>query len=158
MHDLFETLEGKSPSQEPMAEGAMLLHGEALRFETELLAALTEITANSPFRHMVAPGGYTMSVAMANCGTAGWVTDRTGYRYDRHDPENRRPWLAIPACFRDPVTQSAAHAGYPGFRPDACLINWYGPGARLSLHQDVTSPIRSSRSRWACRRHFCSAA
>jgi DNA oxidative demethylase len=115
MHDLFETLEGKSPSQEPMAEGAMLLHGEVLRFETELLAALTEITANSPFRHMVAPGGYTMSVAMANCGTA-------------------------------------------GFRPDACLINWYGPGARLSLHQDVTSPIRSSRSRWACRRHFCSAA
>ncbi|SDR61810.1 alkylated DNA repair protein (DNA oxidative demethylase) [Rhizobiales bacterium GAS113] len=136
MRDLFEPLEGKSPSQEPMAEGAVLLHGEALRLEAELLAALTEITANSPFRHMITPGGYSMSVAMTNCGTAGWVTYRTGYRYDRHDPENGRPWPAMPTCFLDLAAQAAAHAGYPGFHPDACLINRYEPGTRLSLHQD----------------------
>src|SRR3989441_52300 len=90
----------------------------------------------APFRHMVTPGGYRMSVAMTNCGAAGWVTDRTGYRYDSHDPQTGRPWPAMPDVFADLAAQAAARAGFDGFAPDACLINRYEPGARLSLHQD----------------------
>ena len=77
MHDLFELIGPSDPPKETMAEGAVLLRGAALPFEKEVLAALNDITAISPFRHMVTPGGYTMSVAMTNCGAAGWVTDRT---------------------------------------------------------------------------------
>jgi DNA oxidative demethylase len=119
-----------------MAEGAVLLRGAALPFEKEVLAALNDITAISPFRHMVTPGGYTMSVAMTNCGAAGWVTDRTGYRYDHIDPETGNPWPPMPGCFLDLAVAAASQAHYPEFRPDACLINRYEPGARLSLHQD----------------------
>jgi alkylated DNA repair protein (DNA oxidative demethylase) len=136
MNDLFERVAPLQPSREIMAEGAVLLRGTALPFEKQLLAALRDITAASPFRRMVTPGGYTMSVAMTNCGAAGWVTDRTGYRYDRIDPETGKPWPPMPAGFLELATAAAADAGYPQFRPDACLINRYEPGARLSLHQD----------------------
>lgn len=136
MLDLFETLAPLDPPAEIMAEGALLLRRAALRFETELLAALDGITSQAPFRHMVTPGGFTMSVAMTNCGAAGWVTDRTGYRYDRNAPQTGRPWPAMPASFLALATAAATQAGYPDFRPDACLINRYEPGARLSLHQD----------------------
>ncbi|EYR82234.1 DNA oxidative demethylase AlkB [Shinella sp. 838] len=136
MHDLFDALVPPMPAAEAMAEGAMLLRGTALAYETDLLAALGDITAQSPFRHMVTPGGFTMSVAMTNCGAAGWVTDRTGYRYDRNDPQTGRPWPGMPECFLALSVEAATAAGYPGFRPDACLINRYEPGARLSLHQD----------------------
>ncbi|MBX9845422.1 MAG: DNA oxidative demethylase AlkB [Xanthobacteraceae bacterium] len=136
MNDLFERIAPLRPSKEIMAEGAVLLHGAALPFETELLAALHDIGATAPFRHMVTPGGFTMSVAMTNCGAAGWVTDRTGYRYDRIDPETGQPWPPMPDCFRELAVTAATDAGYSDFRPDACLINRYEPGARLSLHQD----------------------
>ncbi|MCP4559390.1 MAG: DNA oxidative demethylase AlkB [Bosea sp.] len=136
MLDLFETLAPLDPPAEIMAEGAILLRGAAIPFETELLAALDDITGQAPFRHMVTPGGFTMSVAMTNCGAAGWVTDRTGYRYDRNDPQTGRPWPAMPESFLALATTAAKQAGYPDFRPDACLINRYEPGARLSLHQD----------------------
>lgn len=136
MNDLFDGIAPLAPSKDIMTEGAVLLRGTALPFETQLLAALREITAISPFRHMVTPGGYTMSVAMTNCGAAGWVTDRTGYRYDRIDPETGHPWPAMPACFLELAVVAAVDGGYPQFRPDACLINCYEPGARLSLHQD----------------------
>jgi len=85
---------------------------------------------------MVTPGGFEMSVAMTSCGAAGWVTDRHGYRYDRRDPASGSPWPPIPEIFRDLAGAAAAEAGFPGFRPDACLINRYEPGARMSLHQD----------------------
>jgi alkylated DNA repair protein (DNA oxidative demethylase) len=85
---------------------------------------------------MVTPGGHSMSVAMTNCGSAGWVTDRSGYRYDGVDPESRAPWPTMPPSFRELATQAAAEAGFDGFAPDACLINRYQPGARMSLHQD----------------------
>jgi alkylated DNA repair protein (DNA oxidative demethylase) len=85
---------------------------------------------------MVTPGGYRMSVAMTNCGDFGWITDRSGYRYDALDPESGKPWPKMPAVFLDLAARAAAAAGYPGFVPDACLINRYEPGARLSLHQD----------------------
>jgi alkylated DNA repair protein (DNA oxidative demethylase) len=136
MNDLFDRVAPLDPPREIMAQGAMLLRGAALPFEQDLLKALTDTAAISPFRHMVTPGGYTMSVAMTNCGAAGWVTDRTGYRYDRMDPETDRPWPPMPACFLALAIAAAADAGYPAFRPDGCLINRYEPGARLSLHQD----------------------
>ncbi len=120
----------------PLAEGAVLLGGFALPMEAPLLAALAAVVAEAPFRHMVTPGGFTMSVAMTNCGAAGWVTDRRGYRYDAIDPESRRPWPAIPATFDELARRAAEAAGFAGFAPDACLINRYEPGARLSLHQD----------------------
>src|SRR5439155_24093077 len=119
-----------------MAAGAVLLHGYALPRETELLADLAQLLTEAPVRHMVTPGGFTMSVAMTNCGKVGWVTDRGGYRYDRHDPESGKPWPVMPENFLALATGAAAEAGYPDFVPDACLINRYEPGARLSLHQD----------------------
>jgi len=77
-----------------------------------------------------------MSVAMTNCGAAGWVSDRTGYRYRRIDPETGRPWPAMPAVFAELAARAAEVAGFPAFAPDVCLANRYAPGARLSLHQD----------------------
>jgi alkylated DNA repair protein (DNA oxidative demethylase) len=89
-----------------------------------------------------------MSVAMTNCGRAGWVTDRKGYRYTSTDPETGRPWPAIPLIFEDLAMRAAAAAGFTGFAPDACLMNRYEPGTRLSLHRDenerdLTAPIVS---------------
>ena len=114
----------------------MLLAGFARPADAPLLAALGEVVAKAPFRHMMTPGGFTMSVAMTNCGAAGWVTDRRGYRYDAHDPNTGRTWPAMPAVFHDLAQSAAAAAGFPGFKPDACLLNRYQPGARLTLHQD----------------------
>jgi alkylated DNA repair protein (DNA oxidative demethylase) len=119
-----------------MAEGALLLRGFAKPFEAELVAALRDIVARAPFRHMVTPGGHQMSVAMTNCGDAGWVTDRSGYRYDANDPEAGQPWPAMPASFRRLAMEAAVTAGFDGFSPDVCLVNRYAPGARMSLHQD----------------------
>jgi DNA oxidative demethylase len=136
MSDLFDSIIPLNPPREVMAEGAMLLRSAALPFETDILIAIQAITAVSPFRHMVTPGGFVMSVAMTNCGAAGWVTDRSGYRYDALDPESGKPWPAMPASFLDLAVAAAKEAGYPNFVPDACLINRYEPGARLSLHQD----------------------
>ena len=134
MQDLFEN--PAATSREPLADGATLLRGSALSYETEILAALQSVTAASPFRQMTTPGGYVMSVAMTNCGAAGWVTDRAGYRYEPVDPQTGQPWPALPDCFRELAVAAATAAGYPDFIPDACLINRYQPGARLSLHQD----------------------
>ena len=134
--DLFENVADVQPSREVMAEGAVLLRGFAQSVEAELIAALREIAAQAPFRHMVTPGGHQMSVAMTNCGRYGWVTDRGGYRYDANDPETAKPWPAMPGSFCELAGQAAARAGFDGFAPDACLVNHYEPGARMSLHQD----------------------
>ena len=119
-----------------MAVGAVLLRGFARPVEAGLLAALRDIEAQAPFRRMFTPGGHQMSVAMTNCGEAGWVTDRSGYRYDGADPESGRAWPAMPSVFRELAENAAREAGFAGFAPDACLINRYEPGARMSLHQD----------------------
>src|SRR4051794_16634572 len=119
-----------------MADGAVLLRGFALRFQAELIPALCKIVAQAPFRHMFTPGGHQMSVAMTNCGNAGWVTDRTGYRYDGIDPDSGRPWPEMPDVLRQLAAEAAAEGGFAHFAPDACLINRYEPGARMSLHQD----------------------
>jgi DNA oxidative demethylase len=134
--DLFDGLPDPRPSREAIAEGAVLLRGFARPREDELIAALREIVAQAPFRHMLTPGGHQMSVAMTNCGDAGWVTDRSGYRYDTIDPQSRKPWPPMPPSFLALAKQAALQAGFGNFATDACLINCYQPGARMSLHQD----------------------
>ena len=134
--DLFEAVPDARPSREAMAEGAVLLRGFARPFEDEAIAALREIIAQAPFRRMFTPGGHQMSVAMTNCGNAGWVTDNSGYRYDGVDPNSGEKWPAMPAVLRELAAEAAAEGGFEGFAPDACLINRYAPSARMSLHQD----------------------
>jgi len=135
--DLFASVASAEPSHETtIAEGAVLLRGQATPVEAELIAALREIEQQAPFRHMVTPGGYAMSVAMTNCGSFGWVTDRSGYRYDASDPLTGEPWPAMPVSFRALAERAAQRAGFGGFAPDACLVNRYEPGAKMSLHQD----------------------
>jgi alkylated DNA repair protein (DNA oxidative demethylase) len=134
--DLFESVPDVRPSREAMAESAVLLRELAKPLEAELIATLREIVAHAPFRHMVTPGGHSMSVAMTNCGDFGWVSDRTGYRYDANDPESAKPWPAMPPSFCELARQAAEQAGFATFAPDACLINRYEPGAKMSLHQD----------------------
>lgn len=125
-----------SGESEKLAPGAALLHGFAAAEAPALFKALQRIIKTAPFRNMVTPGGYRMSVAMTNCGAAGWVTDRSGYRYDPINPESEKKWPAMPEAFLDLATRAAAAGGFPGFVPDSCLINRYEPGSRLSLHQD----------------------
>jgi DNA oxidative demethylase len=132
MQDLFEN----ETQDVALAPGAMLLRGFANAFAAPCLTALQHVAEAAPFRHMVTPGGHRMSVAMTNCGGAGWVTDATGYRYTARDPESGQPWPAMPDVFAALATAAAAHAGFLGFTPDACLINRYEPGTRLTLHQD----------------------
>jgi DNA oxidative demethylase len=128
------------PALEPvcirLSAGAVLLRGFARIQAPDLLAALNAVRRISPLRHMQTPGGWRMSVAMTNCGKAGWVTDASGYRYDAIDPDSGRPWPAMPEVFGTLAREAAEAAGFADFRPDACLINQYAPGARLSLHQD----------------------
>ena len=120
----------------PLTDGAIVLRAFAAPEAAALMEALADVVAAAPFRHMVTPGGYSMSVAMTNCGQAGWVTDRTGYRYDPIDPLTGRPWPAMPSVFRKLAARAAAGGGFPAFEPDACLVNRYEPGSKLSLHQD----------------------
>lgn len=131
-----------------IAPGAMLLPGFALPQVDALLEAIAQVQAAAPLRHMVTPGGQHMSVAMTNCGLLGWVSDRRGYRYDAVDPLSGQPWPAMPEALRALAEAAASAADYAGFAPDACLVNHYVPGTRLSLHQDrderdFTAPIVS---------------
>lgn len=120
----------------PLGPQAMVLRGFALPVMGELLPALAAIEAAAAFRHMETPGGYTMSVALTNCGTLGWCSDKRGYRYTRSDPLTGKPWPEMPAAFVRLAQDAAMAAGFPSYLPDACLVNRYLPGSRLSLHQD----------------------
>ncbi len=121
---------------ESLAPGAVILRGFAVSPELALLAAIREIAALAPFRHMVTPGGFRMSVAMTNCGALGWISNERGYRYDPIDPDTGQRWPRMPDVFNELARDAALSAGFDAFAPDACLINRYEPGARLSLHQD----------------------
>src|SRR3954452_8604704 len=136
MADLFDSVAEAQPSREQIADGAMLLRGFVKPIESELIEAVRAIVAQSPFRRMTTPGGHLMSVAMTNCGERGWITDHTGYRYDPIDPRTGAPWPAMPPVLRDLALRAAEQGGFAGFAPDACLVNRYEPGTRLSLHQD----------------------
>jgi len=136
------------PARDELAEGAVLLRGLAAGEDSALLGALRGILVAAPFRHLVTPGGLRMSVAMTNAGAQGWISDRRGYRYVAHDPDSGRPWPALPPVLLRLAASAAARAGHEDFVPDACLINRYVPGTKLSLHQDrderdLQSPIVS---------------
>jgi DNA oxidative demethylase len=119
-----------------MADGAFLFRRFAAESAASLVELVWQIAQVSPFRHLVTPGGYRMSVAMTNCGLAGWTSDRQGYRYANVDPETGAAWPPMPVEFQRLAGTAAERAGFPGFRPECCLINRYEPGAKLSLHQD----------------------
>lgn len=132
------------PSLQHLEEGAVLLRGFAASKAPMLIEEVERIAQVAPFRHLVTPVGYTMSVAMTNCGRVGWVSDRTGYRYDPVDPAAGAPWPAMPVAFLDLAVRAAAQGGFAGYDPDACLINRYIAGAKLGLHQD-----RDEKDAWA---------
>lgn len=137
--DLFAAQEQGRNWLEPLVPGACVLRRFAVRDEAathDLLTALRHCLHAAPLRHLITPGGFRMSVAMSNCGHYGWVSDRTGYRYTATDPESGKPWPCMPEVFLQLAQEAAAAAGFASFEPDACLINRYAPGARLSLHQD----------------------
>jgi alkylated DNA repair protein (DNA oxidative demethylase) len=133
--NLFDDV-SQGTGHEQLAPGAWLLRGFALDRVTALMPAIEQVKTAAPFRHLVTPGGFRMSVAMTNCGSLGWVSDRRGYRYDPCDPLSGRPWPAMPQVFLELARSAAQAGGFPGFTPDACLLNRYDPGARLTLHQD----------------------
>jgi DNA oxidative demethylase len=132
--DLFE-VSAFDLRREQLAPGAWVLRGFA-HDPQPLLAAVKNIEAAAPFRHWTTPGGLRMSAAMTNCGGLGWVSDRRGYRYAVTDPQSGRPWPPMPPEFFALARSAAVAGGYPEFTPDACLLNRYEPGARLTLHQD----------------------
>lgn len=132
------------PACEQLEDGAVLLRDYATTQAPCLVEEVGRIVQAAPFRHLITPGGYTMSVAMTNCGRVGWVSDRTGYRYDPVDPDTKAAWPVMPPAFLDLAASAAAEAGFPGYDPDACLINRYVAGAKLSLHQD-----RDEKDAWA---------
>ncbi|WP_323016978.1 DNA oxidative demethylase AlkB [Castellaniella sp.] len=132
--DLFEATEQNLDQR--LGPAAIVLRGFALPDVPALIPALDIICQQSPFRLMVTPGGFTMSVALTNCGAQGWTSDRRGYRYTRIDPDTGAPWPIMPEVFARLANRAATAAGFDDFEPDACLINRYLPGNRLSLHQD----------------------
>ena len=133
-----------TPAREPLEDGAVLLRAFASAAAAVLVEEVAKIAQAAPFRRLVTPGGYTMSVAMTNCGRVGWVSDRTGYRYDPVDPDTGLPWPAMPPAFLDLAVRAAADAGFAGYDPDACLVNRYVAGAKLGLHQD-----KDEKDQWA---------
>jgi alkylated DNA repair protein (DNA oxidative demethylase) len=148
MSTLFDSIREPGLPRDLLGPGTAILNGFALGRETELAFVMQAISKLAPFRHMITPGGFRMSVALTNCGTYGWVTDRTGYRYDSIDPETGQHWPGMPGNFLELARDAASAAGFPSFNPDACLINRYEPGSRLTLHQDkneqdFTQPIVS---------------
>ena len=136
--DMFESAETEQCQawREELCVGAILLRGFAVPDGPAIFSALHDVISEAPFRHMVTPGGFRMSVAMTNCGSYGWITDLTGYRYDAIDTESGKLWPRMPGVFLKLAKSAASSAGFEDFEPDACLINRYEPGARLSLHQD----------------------
>jgi alkylated DNA repair protein (DNA oxidative demethylase) len=143
MSTLFEA-DARLPSREQLEEGAWLLRGFAAAEAAGLIEEVNRIAEAAPFRHLTTRGGYQMSVAMTNCGRVGWVSDRSGYRYDPVDPDTRAAWPAMPAAFLELAVGAAAEAGFAGYDPDACLINRYQAGSKLGLHQD-----RDEQDAWA---------
>jgi alkylated DNA repair protein (DNA oxidative demethylase) len=135
-----------SPSTVELQPGLRLLR--AFVDAKALHEAVSAVVAAAPLRHFVTPGGKPMAAAMTNCGALGWTSDRTGYRYSPVDPDTGAPWPALPGIVSDLASRAARAAGFDAFRPDACLVNRYAPGAGMTAHQDrderdFTAPIVS---------------
>jgi alkylated DNA repair protein (DNA oxidative demethylase) len=135
MNDLFAEV-ASVVGTEKLADGAFLFRRFVAEGASSIVEIVSQIAKVSPFRHMITPGGYRMSVAMTNCGLAGWTSDQQGYRYAKIDPETGAAWPPLPLKFQQLAETAAERAGFAGFKPDSCLINRYEPGAKLSLHQD----------------------
>ncbi|MEN5093950.1 DNA oxidative demethylase AlkB [Pseudomonas protegens] len=134
---LFSDSDLQQPARiEALGPQSRVLRGFALPWIEALLPQLDAVLAAAPFRHMITPGGFTMSVGLSSCGQLGWTTDSKGYRYSPIDPQSQRPWPAMPEVFRQLAEMAADAADFKGFNPDSCLINCYQPGAKMSLHQD----------------------
>ncbi|GGI54744.1 alpha-ketoglutarate-dependent dioxygenase AlkB [Oxalicibacterium solurbis] len=136
LFDDFEDDTHRRTGSEALCADAVLLRGFASAEDKAVLDAVKRVVADAPFRRMTTPGGFRMSVAMTNCGPLGWVTDRRGYRYAAVDSDSGKPWPAMPQVLQSLAGRAAEAAGFADFVPDACLINRYEPGARMSLHQD----------------------
>jgi alkylated DNA repair protein (DNA oxidative demethylase) len=134
--DLFGAVEQGGIAAYDLAPGARLLRGFACSIDDDLKAAVAAVAAAAPFRHMETPGGFRMSVAMTNCGAYGWTSSASGYRYAERDPTTGAQWPSIPNVMLDVACRAAAAAEFADFTPNACLVNRYEPGARLTLHQD----------------------
>ncbi|MEO8018183.1 MAG: DNA oxidative demethylase AlkB [Pseudomonadota bacterium] len=118
-----------------LGAGISLLRGFA---ETpKLMPLIDQVASAAPFRHLVTPGGQTMSVGMTNCGPLGWVSDRSGYRYSSRDPLSDQDWPPMPREFVRLALAAAEACGFADFVPDACLVNRYCAGARLTAHRDA---------------------
>lgn len=148
MQDLFDINDPESVWQESLGPGSTWIHGFLVAQAVPVMADIARVVARAPYRHLSTPGGKRMSVAMSNCGTEGWVSDRAGYRYQATDPQTGDPWPAMPQRLQELARQAAQACGYQHFEPDVCLINHYAPGARMGLHQDrdesdLTAPIVS---------------
>src|SRR5271155_4555781 len=101
--------------------------------QAELVAALRDIFAAAPlFTPRMPKSGRPFTVRMSNCGPLGWLSDAGGYRYAPAPPETRRPWPPIPEALMA-LWNDVAQYPHP---PEACLINFYGPAAKMGLHQD----------------------
>lgn len=146
---LFDALDADAAQQqEVLLPGAVVLRGFARAQAAELIGAVESVVSIAPYRHMITPGGFRMSVETTNCGALGWISDRKGYRYAALDPARATPWPAMPAILAKLAHGAAEQAGFANFAADACLINRYVPGTRMSLHQDrdehdFTQPIVS---------------
>ncbi len=122
--------------RERLGEEAWLIRRFAAARSATLLELVAAVAEAAPFRRMTTPGGRALSVEMTNCGPLGWISDRRGYRYVPADPATGRAWPEMPPLFLQLAGAAAGEAGFAGFAPDACLINRYSTGTRLSLHQD----------------------
>ncbi|NNG60787.1 DNA oxidative demethylase AlkB [Pseudomonas fragi] len=135
--DLFADEDLQQPARlQSISEQGFVLRGFALPWAEALLQALAGVLIQSPFRHMQTPGGFTMSARLSSCGELGWTSDCNGYSYSPVDPLRKQPWPAMPDTFLALAEAAAGAAGFEHFVPDACLINCYVPGAKMSLHQD----------------------
>jgi DNA oxidative demethylase len=127
---------GPGPGRQdpPGSAGLRIVPGYLDREAQErLLAAVHEVIAQAPLYAPRMPrSGQPMSVRMTNCGPLGWMTDAQGYRYQGTHPVTGAPWPSIPNILMEAWTELS---GYPR-PPQACLVNFYGPGARMGLHQD----------------------
>lgn len=107
--------------------------------------ALRDVFARAPlYTPRMPKTGKPMSVRMTNCGPLGWVTDERGYRYQATHPDTGEPWPPMPEILLRAWHELACYA-HP---PEACLINLYGPTAKMGLHQDrdeqdFTAPVVS---------------